>query len=152
MGTWGISQGTKIEWKEGNNLADKVRKKLTKPEPEQFTSVPFGVKQPSFFVWFTDDRVHPAEDRYSTAIKKHMWPNPLVYFVLPLEVHVKRSCCLERYEKEYPEIIKMIKSGEYEKKYGKMEKEGNCSCDKCAQGQFDPNEASNEQESPPEGD
>jgi len=127
LGTYGSAQGTKIEWKEDNDLAEKVLKKQPKnKEPEKFKSAPFGVKQPSFFVWFTQTKVHPAEDRYSLHIKKDMWPNPLIYFVLPLEVHVNAT--QERYGRDYPEIIEMIKSGEYEKKFGEMEREA-ASCD-----------------------
>lgn len=128
LGTYGQAQGTKIEWKEGNDLAEKVLKKQpANKEPEQFKSAPMGVKQPSFFVWFTQTKVHPSEDRYSLHIKKDMWPNPLIYFVLPLEVHVNST--QERYGRDYPEIMEMIKSGEYEKKFGEMEKEAALPCD-----------------------
>ena len=42
LGTYGQADGTKIEWKEGNDLAEKVLKKQPKDkEPEKFKSAQF---------------------------------------------------------------------------------------------------------------
>jgi len=124
LGTDGKSQGSKINWKEGKNLV--MNRNIRGLASEKFRSPPFGIKQPSFFNWFTDVNVHPSEDRYGDAIKDDMWPNPLVYFVLPLEMHVKAA--QERYGKEYPDILAKIKSGEYEVRYGQIERDAGNEC------------------------
>ena len=112
LGTFGQADETKIEWKEGNDLAEKVLKKQPKDkELKKFKSAPFGVKQPSFFVWFTQTKIPPAEDRYSLRIKKDMWPNPLIYFVLPLEVLVNAT--QERYGRDYSEFIEISTSASF---------------------------------------
>jgi len=126
LGTEGISQGTKIKWREGNNLLNKLHRRNSEFVEEKFKSPPFGVKHPSFFTWFTDQKVHPSDDRYGDAIKDDMWPNPLLYFVLPLEMHVKSA--QERYGKDYPEVMDKIKSGEYEAQYGELERGAGKEC------------------------
>jgi len=78
-------------------MAEKSVDILTVEVKREFSmSLPSGLLKP---------KIHPAEDKYSIHIKKGMWSNPSMYFVLPLEVHVNAT--QERYGKAYPEFKEM---------------------------------------------
>jgi len=107
-------------------LAEEVLKKTPKDqEPEKLKSPPYGFGQRTFFVWFTQTKIQPAEHKYSLHIKKDMWPNPLIDFALPFGVLVNAT--QERYARDYPGFIEMIKSEEYEKKFSQNGKRSCCS-------------------------
>jgi len=56
-----------------NDLPEQVLKKHPKDkEREKFKSDPFGVEKPSFLVWFTQTKTHPAEDMLSFHIEEEM--------------------------------------------------------------------------------
>lgn len=82
------SQSTQINWKEGSDLAKRLREQTAAAKADrEGNNSKAGRKRPhefprTFFTWFTDHGDASADD-IAEVIKDDMWPNPLQYFLVP---------------------------------------------------------------------
>lgn len=81
------SQSTTIQWKEGSDLAKRLKEQTAAAKAEREGNMKGGRKRMhefprTFFTWFTDHGDASADD-IAEVIKDDMWPNPLQYFLVP---------------------------------------------------------------------